>query len=86
MYYASEPIKIGKHDWRVIVVDSRFGNSRCTEYQWRGMFGYWRSSRDWPSYDINNGMTLGLPKTLAKLYEREKDALSAVLKESAIIQ
>jgi len=82
MYYASEPIKIGKHAWRVIVTDSRFGNSRCTEYQWRGEFGNWRGSKEWPSYDINNGMTLGLPKTLSKLYARGKIAVDLALKES----
>lgn len=78
MHYASKPMKIGKNDWRVIVTDSRFGG-RCTEYQWRGESGCWRASRDWPAYDINNGSTLGMPKTLAKLYAREKTALDAAL-------
>lgn len=82
MHYASQPMTIGKHDWRVIVTDSRFGNSRCTEYQWRRGREDWRPSKSWPTYDINNGMTLGLPKSLAKLYAREKIALDAALKIS----
>ena len=43
------------------------------EYEWRRFAPYpeqWRKARDWPHYDINDGQTLGLPRTLRKLWER----------------
>ena len=42
------------------------------DYEWRRLdepFEYWRQARDWPSYDLNNGHTRGLPVTLQKLYD-----------------
>jgi hypothetical protein len=35
----------------------------------------WHSQRDWPTHNLNDGMYLGLPRTLARLYEREKPEL-----------
>ena len=45
----------------------------------RSIGNQWNDQRDWPSYSFNNGCFLGLPRTLQALYEREKEAVQAVL-------
>lgn len=55
---------------------------RVTLYQWRVpayLFGHhrfpaghWQTQRDWPRYNINDGMYLGLPRGLVKLYQAHK--------------
>jgi hypothetical protein len=85
--YESKPITIGKHEWRVIVRPFYLGGN-CTEYQWRpaampglpeGMDEYWRREEDWPSFN-GNDTYCGLPRTLRKLYDREKAELDRHLK------
>ena len=80
--YESQPMTIGKHEWRVIVRPSYLGGN-CTEYQWRpaampglleGMDEHWRREEDWPGFN-GNDTYCGLPRTLRRLYEREKAAL-----------
>jgi hypothetical protein len=84
--YESAPLRIGKHEWRVIVQPSSYGRNNVTEYQWRPLPTpglpeawrqpeFWRHEEDWPGYNINDGMYLGLPKSLRTLYDREKAAL-----------
>lgn len=84
----SEPMTIGKHEWRLVqyrdtstdyVTDEASGVGRFVDvrttfvgYEWRRLgerYEYWRQARDWPKYDFNDGMYLGLPRTLRKLYE-----------------
>jgi hypothetical protein len=76
--YKSKPIKIGKHEWRVIVTPFYLGGN-CLEYQWRpaatdgtasNSRDYWRCSKDWPRWN-GNDTHCGLPKTLKMLYYRE---------------
>jgi len=80
--YESKPITIGKHEWRVIVMPFYLGGT-CLEYQWRRLdtFGLpatfrdpWRGEEDWPSFN-GNDTYCGLPRTLKKLYDREKAEL-----------
>ena len=80
--FESTPLLIGKHEWRVIVRPFYLGGN-CLEYQWRpapmpglpeGMAGHWRGERDWPHWN-GDDTYCGLPKTLRKLYHREKAAL-----------
>ncbi|MBF0392693.1 MAG: hypothetical protein HQL38_08415 [Alphaproteobacteria bacterium] len=64
----SEPMTIGKHEWRI-----RFDEGGTINYEWRRLGQrMWRSYRDWPSYDFNNGQTAGLPASVKKLWERER--------------
>ena len=72
--YTSEPMQIGKHLWRIKI--DHFDRSRlCTSYEFQDESGsFWHRSQDWPRYNINDTY-LGLPRNLAKLYEREQPAL-----------
>ena len=68
-YYATPALRIGDHEWRCIVVPFWLDTQqRATRYQFRLPGGAWRSHREWPNYDINEGMQLGLPKQLSRLY------------------
>lgn len=82
----SEPMRIGKHEWRLTQYrDRTYGV--VVGYEWRRLDrrGFvrrncagcytlpgdlWIRHTDWPRYDTNNGQTGGLPKTLVKLWER----------------
>ena len=65
VHYVSPMVQIGKHYWRVAVVSRGDSTPRYTEYQWRHVDGQgWQGHKQWPAYDINNGMTLGLPKSI----------------------
>jgi hypothetical protein len=87
--YATPPMTIGKHEWRLIVYPSNYGHGNVTEYQWRQlpMSGlpewtqpqHWRHEQDWPSYNHNDGMYAGMPRTLKKLYERHEAEIKAAL-------
>uniref|UniRef100_A0A6M3JTI5 Uncharacterized protein n=1 Tax=viral metagenome TaxID=1070528 RepID=A0A6M3JTI5_9ZZZZ len=70
--FESEPMKIGKHQWRVTVyTHPSYGN--CSEYEWRyDEHDRWKSMREWPRYDSNDGMYSGCPRTLVKLYFKNK--------------
>lgn len=79
--FESQPMKIGKHEWRVVVMPSRYRQGNCTEYQFRRIGdNYWKPGYDWPRYDINDGMYLGMPRSLVRLYDRHKSELEAWLK------
>lgn len=83
--FIGEPMRIGKHDWRIITVPNPHASGGyCIEYEWRRaertIMGttfpadpIWRLMRDWPGYDHNNGQTAGAPKTLIRLYERDRE-------------
>jgi hypothetical protein len=78
--YATPPMTIGKHEWRLIVYPHYTG-SNVTSYQWRGdAEDYWRDQRDWPRYNFNDGMYMGLPKTLVRLHEQHRGEIEAALK------
>lgn len=71
--YVSPAMKVGQHDWRLRI--ERNGRGIVTKYEFQDKDRpLWRRSQDWPSHDINDTY-LGLPKGLAKLYERERPAL-----------
>jgi hypothetical protein len=78
--YATPPMTIGKHEWRLIVYP-HYSGSNVTQYQWRGhVEDYWRPQQDWPRYNFNDGMYLGLPKTLTNLHAQHRDEIEAALK------
>ena len=80
----SEPMRIGKHEWRLLTYwrhgmeyeDGRLVEveRRLTGYEWRPAgFPFdqdWRKDTEWPRYNPHNGTTAGLPATLRKLWER----------------
>jgi hypothetical protein len=69
----SEPMLIGKHEWRI-----RYEVSGTINYEWRRPPAQsWKHYRDWPTYDFNNGMTLGLPVGLKRLFAREAADVAA---------
>jgi len=71
--YISPPMRIGQHDWRLRI--ERSGRSMVTKYEFQDDSGsFWNNQREWSRYDINDTY-LGLPKSLAKLHERERPAL-----------
>jgi hypothetical protein len=85
--YESQPMTIGKHEWRVIV-RPHYQGGNCLEYQWRRLdtFGLpaafrdpWRGEEEWPGWN-GNDTYCGLPRTLEKLYRREKAALDRHLR------
>lgn len=73
-HFISEPMKIGRHEWRIGVGTFSMPYSkdrRCTFYEWRKLHSQeWNSARSWPRYDINDTYN-GMPKTLKRLYDRE---------------
>lgn len=82
----SPPMKIGKTFWRFVVLPSRYGPGLVTDYEWLNTeysnAGIWYPSNQWRSYNINDGMYAGLPKTLRKLWQlhsREYERLCAAL-------
>lgn len=82
--YASAPMTIGKHEWRLIIHQSRVRpGHNATTYQWReiGQRLTWNDQRSWPTYDFNNGQTAGLPVTLRDLYWREHAMVRAYCDE-----
>ena len=74
--WVSAPVRIGNHDWRLKRVETLTMLARRSEryldYEWSPAgHDAWRPHRDWPGYDLNNGGTLGLPRSLARrLYDR----------------
>src|SRR5689334_8485785 len=87
--YATPPMRIGKHEWRMTVQPSRYGRGNVTEYQWRPADASarpeeyrvpWKGEEDWPRYNSHDGMYAGLPRTLKKLYGQHEAEIKAALK------
>jgi len=80
-HYTSPPQTIGRNDWRIIVDDSRaIPGQRSTAFQFRRQHtDAWQSQRLWPSYNINDGMHLGLPRSVAGIYRQHADAIAAAI-------
>jgi antirestriction protein ArdC len=71
--HVSEPMQIGNHQWRLLI--ERQGRGKCTRYErQKPDETFWRRSQEWPSHNINDTY-LGLPRGLAKLYDREMPVL-----------
>lgn len=82
--FESNPIKIGKHQWRMkIYTHSIYGN--CTDYEWKDPYGIWRSMKQWPRYDLNDTYN-GCPKSLSKLFYEHLDIVHRFIPEARIIQ
>ena len=80
----SEPTRIGRHEWRLVLYHGTFMHyaepqGRWTEspcqhvgYEWRSTSvpERWRRDTEWPRYDTNDGQFMGLPRRLLTLWER----------------
>lgn len=79
IHFASDPIPIDKHEWRVVVTDSRFGGRRFT-YQFRaiGELPIWQDMAQWKGFAFD-APRMGLPFGLAKLYEANAVRIDAAL-------
>ena len=72
----SEPMRIGKHEWRL----TQYHDRSCgllIGYEWRPLQTAlnthpcdWRRDRDWPRYNSHDGKYWGLPRTLRELWRR----------------
>lgn len=94
--WTSEPLVIGKHEWRVVVgdfphlvaLDRAMGqddtNGRASFYEWRPL-AYRGSPRDWQDERDwptydSNRSDNGTPHTLRNLWEREAVTIRALLR------
>lgn len=92
IHFQTPERKIGKYLWRLIVIDSRWGKGeRATLCQFRHAPDEfypanlpWQDQHEWPSYNINDGMYLGLPKSLAKLHEDYRPNIKAALENKPV--
>ena len=78
--FGSTPAVIGENEWRVIVRPSVF-DGRCTEYQWRRIGSLmWHPAGEWPTYNHNDGVYMGCPRSLAdKVFFPNQQAIEAAL-------
>jgi hypothetical protein len=82
--YESPPMKIGKHQWRIVITPQGY-----TQYEFKRppikLGGFmvtddtWRNYREWPEYDINDGTYGGMPRTLRKLWEANRLEIERIL-------
>ena len=66
---ATAPFLVGKTMWRLFAAenaDAPAGLRFTWRAEWRDRAGIWREQREWPTYNINNGMTHGLPLGVLK--------------------
>lgn len=81
MGYASPSMRIGKHEWRMIVVPAGRYPGTASGYQFRPIGETaWRSEAEWPGYDRDDGAHGGMPKRLATLYRRHRANVMAALR------
>ena len=76
--WASPPMRIGKHYWRVVVIPSA-GNF-CNQYQWIGVHDtFWHVDTEWLTFDGNesNG---GMPAGIKKLYYKNLAEINVAMR------
>lgn len=64
--YQSEPMKIGKHHWRIAVNYFDYLRANCTVYEWSRDGIEWNNYRQWHDYDFNGSWG---PKSLTTLFK-----------------
>src|SRR5271163_3872438 len=74
-HFTSPAMKFGKTFWRFVVLPSRrYHAAVVTDYEWLNTdysdSGVWYPSDQWRSYNHNDGMFAGLPKSIRKLWKR----------------
>ena len=89
-HFQSEPMKIGKHLWRIAVEDFPHLGKNCTVYEWIRISPYpedmephwWMSYKDWKGYNSNDTYS-GLPRGLHKLWKINKPKYRHLMDEDA---
>ncbi len=91
---SSKPMKIGRHEWRVVVYRGDRTNAadapRYTDYEWRDpaytfsggeieRASRWKEMTTWASYDDNDGCYAGCPHGLRRLYEKYRGSINKAL-------
>lgn len=88
VYFETDPVKVGSHQWRIVVHESHKGYGPVTEHQFRQPDAYnqsWCTEKAWPSWD-GNLSNCGLPESLvSRLYEPFKDLIKKAL-EGVVVQ
>jgi hypothetical protein len=80
MKHETPAMRIGKHEWRAVVLSSEYSSGNTIAYQFRRIGETdWQPSDRWPSYDINDGQWGGMPRGLKRLYQRHEADLLASL-------
>jgi hypothetical protein len=81
LYFASEPVAIDRHQWRVVVTDSKFGGRRFL-YQFAaiGELPIWEDMASWPMFRPGT-QTMGLPARLADLHAANAAEIAAAIAE-----
>lgn len=89
VFFVSEPMKIGKHDWRISVFRVARLGQRCTLYEYREakyLFrnlggaipeGTWKNGDQFPGY--RERQEDAWPKRLEVLYRRNEQAVNEAL-------
>lgn len=82
--FVSPPMKIGKHEWRIVqgeYLDFNGVKHPTMEYEWRVFpSNWWHRSTEWPSYDHNDGEFMGMPRSLVKLWNRHKAEIEPIIR------
>jgi hypothetical protein len=77
MYYPAG----GGSEWRLIVYRHGWSQSPVTAYEWhRTNETGWQAHKQWPTYDFNNGSTLGLPPVTRELWKVWQHQARAIIK------
>lgn len=82
IYFETEPVRIGKHEWRMVVTDSDvLQGFRSTEYQFRrSPSDAWQPGAKWPTYNSHDGTYAGCPKSLCdKVFRPNKPQILVAL-------
>ena len=77
--FQSEPMKIGKHYWRIAVEYFDYLKANCTVYEWSKDGNEWHNYKSWHDYDFNGSWG---PKRLMDLYVRELPHFAHMVKFS----
>jgi len=77
--YATPACKIGVHEWRYVVYRNRRGSPPMT-YHWRRIGNVlWQDQEQWPTYNHNDGMYAGCPKSCADIYRKYFDKINKAM-------
>jgi hypothetical protein len=86
--FASKPMRIGEHEWRIVVFRHN-DHGTITSYEFRGPaappfrqeWDWCNAQRHWPTWNGNLRYS-GMPKSLSKLYESAKAGIELAMMPS----
>jgi hypothetical protein len=81
--WTSEPMLIGKTHWVAVIYYCNIQEITFSGYHYRDEkfepcipYTEWPTSEDHPKYNSNDGTNMGLPKSLKKLWEQNKQIVA----------